>query len=215
MFTGIIETTGTVDSLRSTAAGARLVIDAPHLAGTPALGASLCINGVCQSVAAEAIPRLEFDVVPETLRRTTIGRLRRGDVVNLEQALRPSDRLDGHIVQGHVDGIARIVRIDTGAEHLVTLELQEPALAQYLIPKGSIAVDGISLTLASISDRQFSVALIPTTLERTTLGQRRPGDAVNIETDILARTVVSLLQRLDPQRPRPITPEFLQKHGFA
>jgi riboflavin synthase len=219
MFTGIIETLGVVRSLRTSAAGARLAVDAERLSQVPARGASVAVNGVCQTVANDAFPTLEFDVIPETLRRTTLGRLQPGDPVNLEQSLRASDRLEGHIVQGHVDGTALVADIvAAGDEWILWLELQDPSLADFIIPKGSVAVDGVSLTIArraTDSDVRFSVALIPTTLELTTLGRRRPGDAVNIETDVIARTIVSFLRRQGGPAARSISLEFLHEHGFA
>lgn len=219
MFTGIVETTGVVRALRPTAAGLRLVVDAGGLRERPVHGASISVSGVCQTVATDAFPLLEFDVVPETLRRTTIGRLRAGDPVNLEPSLRPSDRIEGHIVQGHVDGVARVTAVtEGGPEWLLGLELEDEEAGAYIIPKGSVAVDGVSLTVAeceATGGARFSVALIPTTLERTTLGRRRPGDAVNIETDITVRTIVTYLRRLGGREGSEITLDLLREHGFA
>lgn len=215
MFTGIIESAGLVRSMQPSAAGARLVVDAAGLTAAPVLGASIAINGVCQTVASVSFPTLEFDVVPETLRRTTLGRLRRGDRVNLEQSLRPGDRLDGHFVQGHVDGTAVVTEIVRDGECLLALEMADPGLAEFLIPKGSVAIDGVSLTIAAVGGAAFRVALIPTTLELTNLGERGPGDLVNVETDILARTVVSFLRRAEAAPGRRLTREFLQEHGFG
>ncbi len=219
MFTGIVETTGVVRALRPTAAGLRLVVDAGRLPERPVRGASLSVNGVCQTVATDAFPLLEFDVVPETLRRTTLGRLRPGDLVNLEPSLRPSDRIEGHIVQGHVDGVARVTEVtEGGPEWLLGLELEDEEAGTYIIPKGSVAVDGVSLTVAeceTASGARFRVALIPTTLERTTLGRRRPGDVVNIETDIHVRTIVTYLRRLAVREGPGITLDLLREHGFA
>jgi riboflavin synthase len=215
MFTGIIQGLGVVRSLRSTATGARLVLDAGILKAAPALGASIAINGVCQTVAACDFPVLEFDVVPETLRRTTLGGLSAGDRVNLESSLRPGDRLDGHFVQGHVDAVATVAEVDRAAgEWLVAFALEDPGAADCIIPKGSVAIDGISLTIADTDGPRFRVALIPTTLEQTTLAERQPGDRVNVETDILARTVIAFLRRTTPAAGR-ITPAFLREHGFA
>lgn len=215
MFTGIIETTGAVVSLRPTAAGARLVVDAAGLSEPPKPGASLALNGVCQTVAGGTFPILEFDVVPETLRRTTIGRLRPGDRVNLEASLRPGDRLDGHFVQGHVDAIATLRNIDAAdREWTMTFELDDAEAAAYVIPKGSIAVDGVSLTIADVHGPQFRVAVIPTTLELTNLSKRRAGDAVNIETDVLVRTIVACVRRTDAHGGTAISRQFLREHGF-
>jgi riboflavin synthase len=221
MFTGIIETTGIVRNLRTTARGARLALDASDLVEAPAPGASIALNGVCQTVANNAFPLLEFDVIPETLRRSTLGTLRPGDRVNLEASLRPGDRLDGHFVQGHVDATATITAIDTsGGEWRLHATLDDETHARYLIPKGSIAIDGVSLTIADVEDAEagaFHVALIPATLDRTNLADRRVGDRVNVETDILARTVIHFLERMRPEAPptAALTYEFLQQHGFA
>jgi len=217
MFTGIIETLGIVRALRSSSAGVRLAVEAAGLKDAPQSGASIAINGVCQTVVAgPAFPILEFDVVPETLRRTTLGKLKAGDRVNIEQALRPTDRLDGHYVQGHVDGTAVVVEIRRdGGEWMTSLELANASLLEYVIPKGSIAIDGVSLTVAEVKSHRFSVAMIPTTLNMTTLGQRKVGDDVNIETDILARTVISHLRRQGGSADARITKDFLREHGFA
>ncbi|MGB9625429.1 MAG: riboflavin synthase [Phycisphaerae bacterium] len=219
MFTGIIEAVGSVCSLRRSGEAARLSVDAGRLSEAPRRGASIAVNGVCQTVAADSFPILEFDVVPETLRCTTIGRLRTGDPVNLEPSLKAGDRLDGHIVQGHVDGIAIVTEVVTaGRDRLVWFELQDESLADFVIPKGSVAIDGVSLTIARRSDEtpiRFAVALIPTTLERTNLGTRQPGDAVNIETDVIARAVISYLRRVGQPLERPVSLDFLHEHGFA
>lgn len=217
MFTGIIETLGVVRALRSSSSGVRLAVEATGLKDAPKAGASIAINGVCQTVVAgSAFPILEFDVVPETLRRTTLGALKPGDKVNIEQALRPTDRLDGHYVQGHVDGTAVIVEIRRdGGEWMTSFELKDSSLADFVIPKGSIAIDGVSLTVAEVRGGGFSVAMIPTTLSMTTLGQREVGDDVNIETDILARTVISHLRSQGGSSDARMTKEFLREHGFA
>lgn len=215
MFTGIIQGVGVFRSLRPTVAGARLVLDAGALKTAPVLGASIAINGVCQTVAACDFPVLEFDVVPETLRRTTLGRLSPGVRVNLEPSLRPDDRLDGHFVQGHVDAVATVTDVDRSAnEWMLGLALEDAEAAGCIIPKGSVAVDGVSLTIAEAAGSAFRVALIPTTLERTNLADRAPGDTVNIETDVLVRTVISFLRRTGPSAGR-VSPAFLREHGFA
>jgi riboflavin synthase len=195
MFTGIVQSVGVVRSLRPGGPVARLELDAPDLTRPIPAGASVCVSGVCLTVTA-CDPRIvSFDVVPETLSRSTLGRLSPGGRVNLERSLRAGDGLDGHIVQGHVDGVARVARITNGVDgHVIAFEAS-PELMPYIIPKGSVAVDGVSLTIADVSGDTFSVALIPTTLDATTLGGLRVGGHVNIETDILARTVVSTLRR--------------------
>ncbi|HPD29262.1 MAG TPA: riboflavin synthase [Phycisphaerae bacterium] len=213
MFTGIVQAKGTVRSVRPTGNGVRLVLDAPGLPRPISNGASVCVSGVCLTVTRCDAQTIEFDVVAETLSRSTLGGLKPGDRVNLERSLRAADRLDGHIVQGHVDGTAIVSGISS--DHTATFEATED-LRTYIIPKGSIAIDGVSLTIADVSGRHFSVALIPSTLAETTLGNLRVGDRVNIETDILARTVVTTLRRWrDGSCGHGITMDLLQRQGYA
>ncbi len=195
MFTGIVQARGTVRSIRHEPPIVRLALDAADLPRPVELGASICVSGVCLTVTAADERALCFDVIPETLARTTLGLLRPGSQVNLEPSLRAGDRMDGHIVQGHIDGTALVceVAIDP-AGHVVRFEAGTDLMA-YVIPKGSVAIDGVSLTIASVQADTFTVALIPTTLAVTTLGTLKIGDRVNVETDILARTVVTTLER--------------------
>lgn len=213
MFTGIVQATGIVRSARSTGNEVRLVLDAPGLARPIPTGGSVCVSGVCLTVTRWDAQTIEFDVVAETLSRSTLGKLKPGNRVNLERSLRPGDGLDGHIVQGHVDGTATVARISS--DHTVTFETTDD-LSPYIIPKGSIAIDGVSLTIVGVSGTEFSVALIPTTLADTTLGNLRVGDRVNIETDILARTVVTTLQRWrEGPSGHGITMDLLRQQGYA
>lgn len=185
MFTGIIETTAQV--LQSS--DGRLILERPAIFDDIKLGASICVSGVCLSVVEFDDQSMRFDVIDETLSKTKLGDLKIGDAVNLERALKVSDRFEGHIVQGHVEGTAVI-----GHRSPVTgvLEIVLPdALAPFVIEKGSIAIDGVSLTVASMVDAVCTVALIPHTLSVTTLGSLQTGDRVNIETDILGRYVLS------------------------
>jgi riboflavin synthase len=197
MFTGIVEGTGTVAALAAVAggSGARLEVEAPWLAGQLALGESVAVNGCCLTVAEPAPAGFAADLVAETLRRTALGGLRPGARVNLERPLPLGGRLGGHLVQGHVDGVARLLdrtRVGDGEE--VRIEL--PAdLERYLVEKGSIAVDGVSLTVAGVGPGWFAVALVPHTLEVTTLGDRRPGDPVQLEVDVVAKYVERLVVR--------------------
>ena len=196
MFTGIIERVGVIAHTRQTAGGRRLCIRVGPSAAECALGDSICVNGVCLTVASRSADLLEFDVIRETLDKTTLGRLRAGRRVNIERSLRLGDRLDGHFVQGHVDGAASVDRVLASPhEHVVWLRPQ-PHLTPYIVAKGSIAIDGVSLTIAETTGGTFSVALIPSTLERTTLGELHPGDRVNLETDIITRTIVHRLDQL-------------------
>jgi riboflavin synthase len=216
MFTGLIEAVGCVVGSRTSAAGRRLTIDAGPVAEGIAPGASVCVDGACLTVAHVSGTQLEFDAVRETLERTTIGGLRPGDRVNLERSLRADGRFEGHFVQGHVQGTAVIRRkLSSHGAHVVWFE--SPAdLLPGIVPKGAIAVDGISLTVAELNDAQFSVALIPTTLQRTTLWAKPVGARANVETDILARTVVHWLHGIKVHAEAPgLTLAVLQEHGFA
>lgn len=191
MFTGLVEELGTVvDVVSEGAAGVRLSLAAPLVCSDAQLGDSVCVNGVCLTAVDISDDVLGADVVAETLRRSALGSLRVGDPVNLERAATLATRLGGHLVQGHVDGTAA-VRGHDGA----VLRVELPAaLARYVVEKGSITVDGVSLTVAAVGDGEFAVALIPATLAATTLGRRSAGDVVNLEVDILAKYVERLLQ---------------------
>ena len=203
MFTGLVEGQGTVAALRPVGdgappgaaepLGARLTIAADWLAGGVAPGSSIAVNGCCLTAAAVTPDGFAADLVPETLRRTALGRLAVGDAVNLERPLAAGDRLGGHLVQGHVDGVGTILaRQEAESWHAVRIAL--PAgLARYVVTKGSITVDGVSLTVVDVTDEWFSVGLIPTTLALTTLGRKRVGDPVNLEVDVIAKYVEKLL----------------------
>ena len=213
MFTGIIRHRGTVTAVRLGAGGLRLSIGCSELSASAAHGASVCVDGVCLTVADVHSPTLEFDVITETLERSTLKALRIGAHVNLEPSLRAGDPIDGHFVQGHVDGTAKLVRRDTSAAQHVLHFSADPQVRPYIIPKGSITLDGVSLTIAGVSHDGFSVALIPTTLQLTTLERLRVGDRVNVESDMIVRTIV---HRLDTQTPTgSLTHDRLRAHGFA
>jgi len=213
MFTGIIEAMGTVRSMRPTAGGRVLVLEMAEPVTDLRPGDSLAVSGVCLTVSRITGAVGEFDVSGETLRASTLGRLQPGVRVNLERALPADGRLGGHIVQGHVDGIGHVARIDkTGTFWEMAFDADPSVLAD-IVPKGSVAVDGISLTVARMEARGFTVALIPTTLEHTTLAEARVGEPVNIETDILVRTVRAQLQRLWGSTPH-LTIEKLREAGF-
>ncbi|HEY3967235.1 MAG TPA: riboflavin synthase [Planctomycetaceae bacterium] len=194
MFTGLVEGQGTIAELVVEGAGTRLVVAPPAalLVGT-AIGDSVAINGCCLTVVHAATDRWAFQAGPETLSRTSLGELRPGDRVNLERALPVTARLGGHFVQGHVDGCATVDRIaPDGPWITIWFRVPQP-LTRQMVSKGSITVDGVSLTLVDVEADRFSVALIPHTLEITSLGVRRIGDRVNIETDILAKYVEKLV----------------------
>ena len=183
MFTGIVREVGRVASFD----GSRLVLEAPETAAEAASGDSVSVAGTCLTVVAVDDGTLSFDVVPETLARTTLGRLEPGAAVNLEPALRVGDQLGGHVVQGHVDGVGTL----RGRGELTWFD-SPPEITRYCVEKGSIAVDGTSLTVAAIDDGGFAVALVPHTLAATTLGALAPGDGVNLEVDVLAKYVERL-----------------------
>ena len=190
MFTGIIEATGRVMRLERRRQARRLVIAAPAVARRSRRGDSIAVNGVCLSVAGRRQRTLAFDVIPETLRRTTLGTWRPGDAVHVERAMRARGRLHGHLVLGHVDGTARIAAVgQRGRERWIEITAP-PTVARYCLPKGSIAVDGVSLTIGQVRGRRLRLYLIPVTLRRTTLRQKQIGDRVNIETDILVKTAL-------------------------
>jgi riboflavin synthase len=196
VFTGIVEGTGTVAALAVAAAGggARLEVGAPWLAGQLATGESVSVNGCCLTVAAATPGGFAADLVAETLRRTALGGLAAGARVNLERPMALGGRLGGHLVQGHVDGVARVLeRAPVGDGQEVRVELP-PQLERYVVEKGSIAVDGVSLTVAGVGPGWFAVALVPHTLEVTTLGERRPGDPVQLEVDVVAKYIERLVQ---------------------
>jgi riboflavin synthase len=188
VFTGLVQATGTVSEL----AGGRLTVDTA-LAAELEAGDSVAVGGVCLTAAHVEAGRFAADVMEETLRRSSLGRLAPGDPVNLELALRAGDRMGGHNVQGHVDGVGRVREVrEEGFARVVTVEA-DPALLRYVVEKGSVAVDGVSLTVSALEDDAFAVSLIPETLERTTLGRVTPGDEVNLEVDVLAKYVERLV----------------------
>ena len=192
MFTGLIADVGTVESAERTSDGARLRVSTA-LAGDLAEGDSIAVNGACLTAAAVANGGFEADVMNQTLDLTSLGPLAAGDAVNLELALRASDRLGGHIVQGHVDGTGKIAAVrEDGIARRVEIELSAE-LARFVVEHGSVAVDGVSLTVSSVGENGLEVSLIPETIERTNLGALEPGRIVNVELDVVARYVERLL----------------------
>jgi riboflavin synthase len=194
MFTGLVEALGKVRRLDSEGAGLLLVVAEPVISSGISLGDSVAINGACLTVVAHDAHTCSFQVGPETLRRTNLGELKPGDPVNLERSLRVGDRLGGHFVQGHIDGLARIRGIDRQGEWVLMGFGCDAEWTAQMVPKGSAAVDGISLTLVDVTADGFSVALIPHTLAKTTLGHKTVGAAVNLETDLLAKYVGKCLR---------------------
>ncbi|WP_027862181.1 riboflavin synthase [Marmoricola sp. URHB0036] len=194
MFTGIIEELGTVESLEDQGDAIRLTVRGPLVTGDAGLGDSISVNGCCLTVATRDEGTFTADVMHETLAKTSLGALEPGTQVNLERAVTPTTRLGGHIVQGHVDGTGTVVR-RTPSEHWELVEIALPAeLERYLVAKGSITVDGISLTVVDVMPESFTVSLIPETLARTTLGFKQPGDVVNLEVDVIAKYVEKMVR---------------------
>jgi riboflavin synthase len=194
MFTGLVESTGTVAAVERDDAGARLSVSTP-LAAQLADGDSVAVNGVCLTARGVADGTFAADVMAETLRRSSLGPLTSGDMVNLELPLRASDRLGGHVVQGHVDGVGTVDSVsEDGFARIVRVAVPGDLL-RYVVEKGSIAVDGVSLTVSAVDGEAFEVSLIPETVERTTLGALQPGDPVNLEADVIAKYVEKLMNR--------------------
>jgi riboflavin synthase len=195
MFTGIVEELGEVVAIDHGVDSARLVVRAPRVVADAVNGASIAVNGVCLTVVDVADGAFTADVMRETLRRSTLGALAVGSPVNLERAVKASDRLGGHIVQGHIDGVGAVIERNPGDRwEVVRVSLPE-ALSPYVVEKGSVAVDGVSLTVTRVGDGWFEISLIPTTLAATTLGRRVLGDPVNLEVDVIAKYVERLMNR--------------------
>lgn len=193
MFTGIVRELGRVEAVDDGEGGVRLRVLAPDAARQVRLGDSVAVNGVCLTVTGIDGDVLGFDAVPETLARTTLGRLRPGEELNVEPALRAGEPLGGHLVQGHVDGVGRIAAMHPEGDG-VRMEVEAaPELVRYCVEKGSVCVEGVSLTVAALTEGGFEVALVPHTLAVTTLGRLSPGDEVNLEVDVLAKYVERLL----------------------
>jgi riboflavin synthase len=194
MFTGIVEELGTVEGIEEQTDAIRLTVRGPHVVLDAGLGDSIAVNGCCLTVAERDGETFTADVMRETLDKTSLGGLEPGSRVNLERAVTAQTRLGGHIVQGHVDGTGEIVS-RSPSEHWEVVEISlPPGLSRYLVDKGSITVDGISLTVVEVGDRSFTVSLIPETLARTTLGAKGPGERVNLEVDVIAKYVERLLE---------------------
>jgi len=198
VFTGIIETVGIVAAVEPAGESTRLAIDAPDVARGVGVGDSVAVDGCCLTVTALQSGCFHFDAVRETMARTALGDLAVGSRVNVERALRADGRLDGHIVQGHVDGTGRVERLERDGEDVRFYVACESAFSDQLVEKGSVAIAGVSLTVVGVSKTGFDVALIPHTLEATNLGERRPGDRVNLEADVLGKYVKRYLERVLP-----------------
>lgn len=203
MFTGIIEELGTLTSRVDGPDSSVIEVQAPTVAEDAVHGASIAVDGVCLTVTSFSPEGFTADVMAETLARSTLGRLQAGDPVNLERALRADGRLGGHIVQGHVDATTTLLSRQPGEKWEVLTFALPPMLRRYVVVKGSVALDGVSLTVSDRTEDTFSVSLIPTTLELTTLGRRAPGEEVNVEVDVLAKYVESILGDGHPAGQNP------------
>ena len=196
MFTGIVQHLGRVASFERNSFGAAIIVDRCGWEHIPSVGDSIAVNGCCLTVAALADSGMRFDVICQTLDRTALGSLAAGAMVNLEHAVTPQTMLGGHMVQGHIDCVGLVSKIERGAsEHRLQIAVPQVQLMDHIVEKGSIAVSGVSLTIATIGSDWFDVALIPTTLRLTNLGTLNQGDRVNLETDYIAKVVVNWLRR--------------------
>jgi riboflavin synthase len=193
VFTGIVREVGRVESLNGESAGIRLRVAAPVTASSTAAGESVAVNGECLTAVVVEGGVLAFDAVPETLSRSSLSRLVEGGSVNIEPAVRAGEPLGGHMVQGHVDGVGSVLRLEPEGEGARLTVEAPPELLRYVVEKGSVTVEGVSLTIAALASDSFEIALVPHTLRATTLGSLAPGDEVNLEVDVLAKYVERLL----------------------
>ncbi|WP_302191661.1 riboflavin synthase [uncultured Ruminococcus sp.] len=210
MFTGIIEEMGTVRRLNQSPNRCELELSASKVLEGTQIGDSIAVNGVCLTVIRLGEEHFTADVMPETLRRSNLGQLKPGSKVNLERAMAANGRFGGHIVAGHIDGTGKILAMQPEGNAVLVTISATPELLRYVVEKGSIAIDGISLTVAKVSHTDFTVSLIPHTGEETTLLKHRPGEIVNLETDIIGKYVEKLMQ----PKSNGVTMELLQQNGF-
>jgi len=216
MFTGIIQCVGTVRAVRTVGKGRRITVDVGPVADGLGLGDSVAVDGACLTACGIEAPAVDFDVAAETVSRTTLANARPGDKVNIEPAMRLGAALDGHLVQGHVDGTGEVSRIDRGADQWA-VEFSAPAdLTDEMVVKGSVAVCGVSLTITGVEAGTFGVALIPTTWTETTFAGMSVGSKVNIETDVIGKYVRRYLRQItgSPDKPGGLTVEKLRDAGF-
>ena len=216
MFTGIVEEIGAVTALEKTLAGARMTILGSLVLGDLKIGDSISVNGICLTVVSKREREFSVEVSPETLSVTTLGLVTAGTALNLERAMKLTDRIGGHLVAGHIDGIGMVRRRDQDGD-TVLLWVEAPSeILRYCVVKGSITVDGISLTIKEVTDKGFSIVIIPHTAKVTTLGLKQVNDRVNLESDLIGKYVERLLQVRSqlPQTPPVIDKDYLQKHGL-
>lgn len=214
MFTGIVEELGTVEQVRRGTHSAVLTIRADTVLEGTNIGDSIAVNGICLTVTALSPTGFSADVMHETLNRSSLAKLRPGTHVNLERAMAANGRFGGHIVAGHVDGVGTVRRVERDDTAVWYTVQAGPDILRYVVEKGSITVDGISLTVAKVTDRDFSISAIPHTVAQTVLQERKVGDPVNLETDIIGKYVEKLLQPQTAKQQNKLTMEFLSQHGF-
>ena len=213
MFTGLVETICTAKSVRRSAGAMQLTVDLGELADDSKIGDSIAVNGACLTISKLENSLATFEVSAETLARSTLGRLQPPSQINIERAIKATDRFGGHFVQGHIDGTATVKTVERLGEFADIRFAAQADLLEQMVVKGSVAVDGVSLTIANVDGTGFSVTAIPETLKRTTLGTAKIGDEVNVETDIIVKTIKRQLGKILPQA-QPLTAEKLKQLGF-
>lgn len=214
MFTGIIEETGKLEAVKWGPKSANLKIRAKKVLGDLKLGDSICTNGACLTVTAFGLNNFEVDVMAETMRSTNLGMLKPGEEINLERAMQLTDRLGGHMVSGHIDGIGKIIAFRK-EDIAIWIDIEAPAyINDYIIMKGSVAIDGVSLTVSGLHETGFSVSIIPFTGAKTTLLIKKPGDTVNIECDLVAKYIKKFTQPTATKQNKELDNNFLKEHGF-
>jgi riboflavin synthase len=220
MFTGIVEERGVLEKVTGSSVASRLWIKANKVLEGVQLGDSIAVNGVCLTVTSFSSTHFTADVMPETMKKTSLGGLKRGEVLNLERAMRLGDRFGGHIVTGHVDGTGEIASREPHANAVLFRIKTEAELLRYMVPRGSVTVDGISLTLVDVGDNDFAISIIPHTLAHTNLQVKRPGDVVNLECDVIGKYVERLMiggrtGRAESSQPAGLDLDFLRENGFC
>ncbi|GAB6174768.1 riboflavin synthase [Paradesulfitobacterium aromaticivorans] len=214
MFTGIVEELGNVENIKLLPESAELTIKARKVLEGTIIGDSISVNGVCLTVIRLSSREFTVDVMAETVHKTNLAELKQGSPVNLERALQLQTRLGGHLVSGHVDGVGTITRINSVGIAKVYEINSPPSLLPYILPKGSVAIDGISLTVVKVTEEFFSVSLIPHTFSETTLGKKGIGDRVNLETDLIGKYVARFLAKPEDNKKNSLTLDFLAQNGF-
>lgn len=213
MFTGIVEEVGVVKRINRGSGSSRLTIEAHTACKDMKVGDSIAVNGVCLTVVKLGHNTISFDITAETLKNTNLGKIKLAERVNLERSLKAGDRISGHFVSGHIDGMGRLVMKQTVKENLI-LKIEAPShIMEYLVPRGSVAVDGISLTITDLQKDVFLVYIIPHTLKVTNLGFKNPQDILNLEVDLLGKFVYRYLSKKETEGPK-LTKGFLAEHGF-